>query len=115
MTGTVGKIIRTGIPIDESDIVYLYVNNYNNTFSLDSDQSGALYIINDLYEPTSYQNMKLFIEEIIYEPSVLRYSGNILYINDAGPIQRRIENSENLKLLVEFWYKNDFQKSRFQC
>lgn len=102
LTGTVGKIIRTGIPVDESDIVYLYVNNYNNTFSLDSDQSDALYIINDLYEPTSYQNMKLFIEEIIYEPSVLRYSGNILYINDAGPIQRRIENSENLKLLVEF-------------
>ena len=102
LTGTVGKIIRTGIPVDESDIVYLYVNNYNNIFSLDSDQSDPLYIINDLYEPTSYQNMKLFIEEIIYEPSVLRYSGNILYINDAGPIQRRIENSENLKLLVEF-------------
>lgn len=102
LTGTVGKVIRTGIPVDESDVVYLYVNNYNNVFSLDSDQTEPFYIINDLYEPTNYQNMKLFLEEIIYEPSVLRYSGNLLYINDAGPIQRRIENSENLKLLVEF-------------
>ena len=43
------------------------------------------------------------VKSIIYAPSIVRYSGKILYINDAGPIQRRLENSENLKLLVEFW------------
>jgi hypothetical protein len=30
----------------------------------------------------------------------------LLYINDAGPVQRRLENTENLKLLIEFWGKH---------
>jgi hypothetical protein len=32
----------------------------------------------------------------------------LLYINDAGPVQRRVENSEIIKLLIEFWGKYDF-------
>jgi hypothetical protein len=98
--GTVGKLIRTAIPggTSNTDIVYLYVNNYNGVFTVSGDN---LYIINDLYNPTTYTNMKLTVQSIIYQPTVVRYSGNLLYINDAGPIQRRIENTENLKLLIE--------------
>lgn len=102
LTGSVGKIIRTGIPVDESDVVYLYVNNYNLPFTGSTDSTEQIYIIDDLYEPTTYQETKLFVEDVVYEPSVMRYSGNLLYINDAGPIQRKIDNSETLKLLVEF-------------
>jgi len=104
LDGSVGKIIRVGLPVgtDTEDLVYVYVNNYNGEFFGATDNTDPLYAINDLYEPSTYQNMKLFVEEVIYEPSVLRYSGNILYINDVGPVQRKIENSEYLKLLVEF-------------
>lgn len=98
--GTVGKLIRTAIPggTSNTDIVYLYVNNYNGVFEVSGDN---LYIIDDLYNPTTYTNMKLTIQSIIYQPTMVRYSGDLLYINDAGPIQRRIENTENLKLLIE--------------
>jgi hypothetical protein len=104
LNGSIGKLIRVGIPAgtDMQDIIYLYVNNYNGEFYGGTNNDEPLYAINDLYEPTTYQNMKLFVEEVIYEPSVRRYSGNILYINDVGPVQRKITNSEYLKLLVEF-------------
>ena len=99
--GTVGKIIRTGIPSGTGDtnIVYLYVNNYNGKFIVSNDH---LYAIDNLYAPNSYTDMKLKISRIIFQPSVVRYSGKLLYINDVGPIQRRIDNTENLKLRIEF-------------
>jgi hypothetical protein len=31
----------------------------------------------------------------------------LLYINDVGPVQRKLENTENIKLLVEFWGNHD--------
>jgi hypothetical protein len=103
LNGSVGKIIRTGIPdsTGQSDIVYLYVNNYNGAFEVNTQ---PIYIIDDLYNPSldNYKDSKMTVKSIIYAPSIVRYSGKILYINDAGPIQRRLENSENLKLLVEF-------------
>ena len=63
---------------------------------------NVIYQIDNLYNPTTSKSMKMTVQNIIYEPSLIKYSGNLLYINDAGPIQRRLENSENLKLLVEF-------------
>lgn len=101
-TGTVGKIVRTAIVpgTDNVNKVYLYVNNYNGAFKVDSVNN--LYAIDNLYNPTSYTNMKLKVSDIIYQSPIVRYSGKLLYINDAGPVQRRIENTENLKLLIEF-------------
>jgi hypothetical protein len=100
-TGSLGKIIRTALPSDtgNENTVYLYVNNYNGEFVV-SDEN--LYIIDNLYNPVNYTNMKLKISNVIYSPSLVRYSGKLLYINDAGPVQRRLENTENLKLLIEF-------------
>jgi hypothetical protein len=99
--GSIGKIIRTGIPDPTglNNIVYLYVNNYNSPFVVNN---SPIYIIDNLYNPTNYVDSKLKVKSIIYSPNIIRYSGKILYINDAGPIQRRLENSENLKLLIEF-------------
>jgi len=102
LSGSRGKIIRVGIPSEEENIIFLYVNNYNGEFFGGTDNQEPLFSINNLYNPTTYQNMKLFVEEVSYEPSIMRYSGNILYINDVGPVQRKINNSEYLKLLVEF-------------
>lgn len=101
-TGAIGKIVRVGIPggTGDTNLVYLYVNNYNDSFIV--DPSTNLYQVNDLYNPTVYKDMKLKINHIISAPSLIKYSGNLLYINDAGPIQRRLENNENLKLLIEF-------------
>jgi len=100
-TGSLGKIVRVGIPSGtDSNIVYLYVNNYNGAFY--PDPQSKIYKINNLYEPTEYVDMKMTVQSIIYQPKLVRYSGNLLYINDVGPVQRRLENTENIKLLVEF-------------
>jgi hypothetical protein len=101
LDGAIGKIVRVGIPAGTGDtnIVYLYVNNFDSAFDVNLN---TIYQINDLYNPTTYKNMKLRVQSIIYQPSLIKYSGNLLYINDAGPIQRRLENNENLKLLIEF-------------
>lgn len=101
-TGSLGKIIRVGIPSGTGDanIVYLYVNNYNGPFY--ADGQTKIYKINSLYEPTEYVDMKMTVQNILYQPKLVRYSGNLLYINDVGPVQRKLENTENIKLLVEF-------------
>jgi hypothetical protein len=101
-SGTLGKIVRVGIPsgTGDSNIVYLYVNNYNGAFY--ANAQTKIYKINSLYEPTEYVDMKMTIQSIIYQPKLVRYSGNLLYINDVGPVQRKLENTENIKLLVEF-------------
>lgn len=100
-TGSIGNIIRAAIPSGTSNtnIIYLYVNNYNGGFAINNDN---LYIVDNLYNPKTYKNMKITVTDIIYAPSLVRYSGKLLYINDAGPVQRRLENTENLKLLIEF-------------
>ena len=104
-TGAIGKIIRVGLPTgtDGSSTVYLYVNNYNDKeFTALGGSSDILQTINDLYDPTTAQNMNLYVQEVIFKPSLVPYSGDLLYINDAGPVQRRVENSEIIKLLIEF-------------
>lgn len=102
LDGAIGKVVRTGIPSGTGDtnIIYLYVNNYSGKFSENSE--SIIYQIDNLYNSTTSKSMKMTVQSIIYEPSLIKYSGNLLYINDAGPIQRRLENNENIKLLVEF-------------
>ena len=67
-----------------------------------------IYTINDLYDPTIYKNMKIVVSNIRKSPELIKYSGDLLYINSVGPVQRRLNNTEQVKLLVEFWGKYDF-------
>jgi len=103
-SAAVGKLIRIGIQAetDATGTVYLYVNNYNRAFTVDANRDASIVSIDNLYNPTTSNFMGLYVKSIVYAPKLVKYSGNLLYINDAGPIQRRLENSEIIKLLVEF-------------
>lgn len=98
--GAIGKIIRVALPGNtNSDKIYLYVNNYSKEFLVNGQN---IYTINDLYDPTIYKNMKIVVSNIRKSPELIKYSGDLLYINSVGPVQRRLNNTEQVKLLVEF-------------
>ncbi len=100
LTGAIGKIIRTALPTNiNSNKIYLYVNNYNKEFEVNSD---FIYKINDLYDPQIFTSMKIKVVDIKRTPDLIKYSGDLLYISDVGPIKRTLSNTEQIKLLVEF-------------